>query len=92
MPSLMVLAPSEPPNTSSIVASAGMPSDSRPASPLALMTLARTGFPVRTTCPVEPPLRSKAHAAAGTEMQTRAAWSAIILLARPGTEFCSCRR
>ena len=91
MPSLMVLAPSEPPKTSSIVASAGMPRASRPASPLAQMTLWRTGLPVSTTCEASPS-RAKTFSAAGTEMQTRAACGAIILLARPGTEFCSWSR
>ena len=77
--------------TSSIVASSGTPSAVRPACLLPAMTLARTGLPVSTTW-FGSPSRSKTGRAAGTEMHTRLAWALIILLARPGTEFCSWSR
>ena len=85
--SLRWWAPREPPKTSSIVAPSGTPKAERPAGRLASTTLRRTGFPVTTWAAA--PLSSKAERACGRAQQTRAACAAHILLARPGTEFCS---
>ena len=79
-------APRLPPVTSSMRASSGTPSSSRPSSRVAEKIDARTGQPVTTTFEAS----ETAEAARSYVKHTDAAFFARYLLVMPMTEFCSC--